>query len=127
MIPRPPRSTRETTLFPYTTLFRSVLADLPGFQRPRDALTERMQRTVDASLDRKSTRQLQSQSHISYAVFCLKKKKKSTIVPFNLGLATVNMFTQVGIVTLIGLISKHGILMVDYANRLQESEGLSRR
>src|SRR5881409_3910882 len=51
MIPRPPRSTRETTLFPYTTLFRSVLADLPGFQRPQDALTERMQRTVDSAFE----------------------------------------------------------------------------
>src|SRR6185295_18305026 len=49
------------------------------------------------------------------------------LIPLNLGLATVNIYTQVGLVTLIGLISKHGILMVDYANRLQESEGLSRR
>jgi len=49
------------------------------------------------------------------------------LLPMNLGLATVNIYTQVGLVTLIGLISKHGILMVDYANRLQENEGLSRR
>jgi multidrug efflux pump len=41
--------------------------------------------------------------------------------------ATINIYTQVGLVTLIGLISKHGILMVDYANHLQENEGLSRR
>jgi len=49
------------------------------------------------------------------------------LIPLNLGLATVNIFTQVGLVTLIGLISKHGILMVEFANKLQEEEGLSRR
>jgi hydrophobe/amphiphile efflux-1 (HAE1) family protein len=48
------------------------------------------------------------------------------LLPMNLGLASVNIYTQVGLVTLIGLISKHGILMVDYANHLQENEGLSR-
>jgi multidrug efflux pump len=49
------------------------------------------------------------------------------LIPMNLGLATINLYTQIGLVTLIGLISKHGILMVDYANHLQENEGLSRR
>ena len=49
------------------------------------------------------------------------------LIPLNLGLASINIYTQIGLVTLIGLISKHGILMVDYANRLQEREGLSRR
>jgi len=49
------------------------------------------------------------------------------LIPLNFGLATINIYTQVGLVTLIGLISKHGILMVDYANNLQESEGLNRR
>ena len=49
------------------------------------------------------------------------------LIPLNLGLATVNIYTEVGLVTLIGLISKHGILMVDYANKLQEEEGLNRR
>jgi multidrug efflux pump len=49
------------------------------------------------------------------------------LIPLNLGLATINIYTQVGLVTLIGLISKHGILMVDYANHLQETEGLDRR
>jgi hydrophobe/amphiphile efflux-1 (HAE1) family protein len=49
------------------------------------------------------------------------------LIPLNLGLASVNIYTQVGLVTLIGLISKHGILMVDYANHLQENEGLNRR
>jgi multidrug efflux pump len=40
---------------------------------------------------------------------------------------TINIYTQVGLVTLIGLISKHGILMVEFANQLQLSEGLGRR
>ena len=39
----------------------------------------------------------------------------------------INIYTQIGLVTLIGLISKHGILMVDFANQLQENAGLSRR
>jgi len=49
------------------------------------------------------------------------------LIPLALGLATVNIFTQIGLVTLIGLISKHGILMVEFANKLQEERGLSRR
>jgi multidrug efflux pump subunit AcrB len=49
------------------------------------------------------------------------------LLPLTAGLATVNIYTQIGLVTLIGLISKHGILMVDYANHLQASEGLGRR
>jgi hydrophobe/amphiphile efflux-1 (HAE1) family protein len=48
------------------------------------------------------------------------------LIPLNLGLATINIYTQVGLVTLIGLISKHGILMVEFANKLQEEEGLDR-
>jgi multidrug efflux pump len=50
------------------------------------------------------------------------------LLPMNIAnAASINIYTQVGLVTLIGLISKHGILMVDYANHLQENEGLSRR
>jgi multidrug efflux pump subunit AcrB len=49
------------------------------------------------------------------------------LIPITFGLATMNIYTQVGLVTLIGLISKHGILMVEFANRLQISEGLNRR
>jgi len=49
------------------------------------------------------------------------------LIPLTLGLATVNIYTQIGLVTLIGLISKHGILMVDYANHLQINQGLGRR
>jgi multidrug efflux pump len=49
------------------------------------------------------------------------------LLPLFLGLATMNIYTQVGLVTLIGLISKHGILMVEFANQLQLNEGLDRR
>ncbi len=49
------------------------------------------------------------------------------LIPLFIGLATMNIYTQVGLVTLIGLISKHGILMVEFANQLQLSEGLDRR
>jgi len=41
----------------------------------------------------------------------------------NLGSGTINIYTQIGLVTLIGLISKHGILMVEFANKLQEEQG----
>src|SRR6266550_5597759 len=75
MIRRPPRS----TLFPYTTLFRSRLRDRDR-RRPRDGHVH----AHDAGLpdrppglrDRKSTRLNSSHGYISYAVFCLKKKKK---------------------------------------------------
>ncbi len=49
------------------------------------------------------------------------------MMPLFFGLATMNIYTQVGLVTLIGLISKHGILMVAFANELQVSEQLDRR
>ena len=45
------------------------------------------------------------------------------LMPLFLGLATINIYTQVGLVTLIGLISKHGILMVEFANQLQLDRG----
>ena len=47
------------------------------------------------------------------------------LIPLNMGLGTINLFTQIGFLTLIGLISKHGILIVQFANVLQETEGLS--
>src|SRR2546430_6819387 len=70
MIRRPPRS----TLFPYTTLFRSV--------RPSSGTLHRYQQptgvppALEGGRDRKSTRLNSSHSQISYAVFCLKKKKR---------------------------------------------------
>src|SRR2546430_5016066 len=79
MIRRPPRS----TLFPYTTLFRSrrsggapcrPLPDRRGGRRRRR--TRRRRRGESGRGDRKSTRLNSSHSQISYAVFCLKKKKK---------------------------------------------------
>ena len=48
------------------------------------------------------------------------------LVPLWLGYATLNIYTQIGLVTLIGLISKHGILIVTFANHIQQHEGLSR-
>src|SRR5256884_1682989 len=73
MIRRPPRS----TLFPYTTLFRSnlLLARRAGGRfllRIEDTDSER---SLEAHTDRKSTRLNSSHGYISYAVFCLKKKK----------------------------------------------------
>ena len=49
------------------------------------------------------------------------------LLPLALGYATMNIYTQIGLVTLIGLISKHGILMVEFANELQLHERLDRR
>jgi multidrug efflux pump len=49
------------------------------------------------------------------------------LIPLFLGLATLNIYTQVGLVTLIGLISKHGILMTSFANDLQHNENLDKR
>src|SRR3712207_8544059 len=97
MIRRPPRS----TLFPYTTLFRSQLQrvareGLPSHRMPPsadgdgvasldrglDLLARRREEELahprGAQLDRKSTRLNSSHANISYAVFCLKKKKKKT-------------------------------------------------
>src|SRR5688572_32202523 len=92
MLPPPPRS----TLFPYTTLFRSHAHDgdvaarvLPDAERPYrleagdqddDVDDDRQDRPLDEQIgesqDRKSTRLNSSHSQISYAVFCLKKKKQ---------------------------------------------------
>src|SRR2546429_5323324 len=80
MIRRPPRS----TLFPYTTLFRSgktaPKSAAPWSRSRFDQIEERIcrdQRVCDAAADRKSTRLNSSHGYISYAVFCLKKKKRN--------------------------------------------------
>jgi len=49
------------------------------------------------------------------------------VIFLNLGLATLNIYTQVGLITLIGLITKHGILLVEFANQLRHDRGMSRR
>src|SRR2546427_8205847 len=85
MIRRPPRS----TLFPYTTLFRSKSEELRGLfasmiDRDADAFNKVME-AYKLPKDRKSTRLNSSHSQISYAVFCLKKKKKKNhrLIPEN--------------------------------------------
>src|SRR3712207_8799711 len=100
MILRPPRS----TLFPYTTLFRSVLLDddLDDRRVQRVRLVDRRRAALDVvhvgtlvddhegplelahvlGVDRKSTRLNSSHANISYAVFCLKKKYTPCSVPF---------------------------------------------
>src|SRR2546422_6854221 len=73
MIRRPPRS----TLFPYTTLFRSDIGRPTSSARPsRCSNRVSWSSTLQALQDRKSTRLNSSHGYISYAVFCLKKKKK---------------------------------------------------
>src|SRR6056297_1350283 len=68
MIRRPPRSTRTDTLFPYTTLFRSPPCDAGDRPGP-------LRRARDRRRSEEHTSELQSLRRISYAVFCLKKKK----------------------------------------------------
>src|SRR5690348_17957583 len=89
MIPRPPRS----TLFPYTTLFRSRSErqgrhhrrDVAAVSAPHGVARPDRDREVredgqEGARDRKSTRLNSSHPSISYAVFCLKKKKKNTTI-----------------------------------------------
>src|SRR3546814_1783674 len=100
MVRRPPRSTRTDTLFPYTTLFRSIVvgedADarlcLEGvaIDHPIRRVDERVERVgidvgknllerrfrIHIARSEEHTSELQSLMRISYAVFCLKKKKK---------------------------------------------------
>src|SRR2546422_1332135 len=70
MIRRPPRS----TLFPYTTLFRSLRGKAIAAPRPKRGSILDLYK-VQIRRDRKSTRLNSSHGYISYAVFCLKKKK----------------------------------------------------
>src|SRR3546814_8665613 len=91
MIRRPPRSTRTDTLFPYTTLFRSRVRTV--LTRADDrflVLAERREVarrlkadlfiSIHADRSEEHTSELQSLMRISYAVFCLKKKKKTRVV-----------------------------------------------
>src|SRR2546427_5230517 len=90
MIRRPPRS----TLFPYTTLFRSSSRSgrrserqrRPGHRGQERQREDRLRRgPAGRNLDRKSTRLNSSHSQISYAVFCLKKKKN--IIPVGISIS----------------------------------------
>src|SRR3546814_12285422 len=90
MIRRPPRSTRTDTLFPYTTLFRSIVSrfvaggpafDIVGIAIPKNSaeVEAGFEFTTGAfrlgARSEEHTSELQSLMRISYAVFCLKKKK----------------------------------------------------
>src|SRR3546814_1534770 len=77
MIRRPPRSTRTDTLFPYTTLFRSPCASISGTTAPCATRRRRCCRSATGRSE-EHTSELQSLMRISYAVFCLKKKKHTT-------------------------------------------------
>src|SRR3546814_3795734 len=106
MIRRPPRSTRTDTLFPYTTLFRSV--DIAGLERNgrflgelgamRAGIAEILDqlhlglRIADAVRSEEHTSELQSLMRISYAVFCLKKKNINSLqaVCNDLSIAIIN-------------------------------------
>src|SRR3546814_8372624 len=72
MIRRPPRSTRTDTLFPYTTLFRS--GQHVALARVHERFSLSVRKTHFRSEEH--TSELQSLMRISYAVFCLKKKKR---------------------------------------------------
>src|SRR5690349_22726614 len=93
MIRRPPRS----TLFPYTTLFRSGIPVVVPGERINEAVIEYLESGLKAgmvlpdpadpslgTIDRKSTRLNSSHVEISYAVFCLKKKKSTTCIAYSL-------------------------------------------
>src|SRR3546814_19083743 len=88
MIRRPPRSTRTDTLFPYTTLFRSCALiqnnSLPASSMPSNTMpgysipVAGPAMLIAAGRSEEHTSELQSLMRISYAVFCLKKKKQNT-------------------------------------------------
>src|SRR3546814_6019744 len=109
MIRRPPRSTRTDTLFPYTTLFRSVAIggrrdDEADAQAGRDAFRQagdiktllgdqRFQRRRRIGRSEEHTSELQSLMRISYAVFCLKKKKNTIHITLSIHLTIKNTRT----------------------------------
>src|SRR5213075_3603933 len=75
MILRPPRSTQQGTLFPYTTLFRSRARQSPSVGTSGCARA-----TKTPARSEEHTSELQSRLVISYAVFCLKKKKTTNVI-----------------------------------------------
>src|SRR3546814_1129103 len=101
MIRRPPRSTRTDTLFPYTTLFRSLQGAVVGQQQQafridvepadrlqaaqfgRQAIEYRGAAVGVARRSEEHTSELQSLMRISYAVFCLKKKTNNNVESHN--------------------------------------------
>src|SRR3546814_2073452 len=92
MIRRPPRSTRTDTLFPYTTLFRSAPSPRPAQSppRPTKAAWRSAGRRAAFVRSEEHTSELQSLMRISYAVFCLKKKKqKNTHKDFKHKITTI--------------------------------------
>src|SRR3712207_7249449 len=102
MIRRPPRS----TLFPYTTLFRSTrrggpVVRLAGHRErhagggPGQHLPRRQPRTRRHTRDRKSTRLNSSHANISYAVFCLKKKKSILSLSFYHNQSLLNSLSKI--------------------------------
>src|SRR2546422_8622631 len=95
MIRRPPRS----TLFPYTTLFRSVMREYIvnplHVLRVAEVMEPPMRElTGPPTIDRKSTRLNSSHGYISYAVFCLKKKKTNWLVTVLSSRATATYAAQ---------------------------------
>src|SRR3546814_9100473 len=123
MIRRPPRSTRTDTLFPYTTLFRSTVASVDNRNwelSDHAAIIRRLSQSRAVALDMESaaiaangfrfrvpygtllcirseehTSELQSLMRISYAVFCLKKKKKTNMVVKHIKTSHTNMHRYV--------------------------------
>src|SRR3546814_2206037 len=107
MIRRPPRSTRTDTLFPYTTLFRSPLsAATDGTTASRPARDDGAAVLFPVQAQARSeehTSELQSLMRISYAVFCLKKKKnRQTQIP----LRRITEYIPLEYCTMTRLISK---------------------
>src|SRR3546814_1854778 len=111
MIRRPPRSTRTDTLFPYTTLFRSVVRALPspgcllrssGYGRDRGAPPDgppgrRASPPPARHRSEEHTSELQSLMRISYAVFCLKKKHTTNEQSLYMSHTTTRHSTQLQI------------------------------
>src|SRR3546814_3613439 len=117
MIRRPPRSTRTDTLFPYSTLFRSSLNGLPQLhrdgkrqhdERARENAADQRQQHLDRGFhgqflgalepvgarSEEHTSELQSLMRISYAVFCLKKKKTNTYIDQHRHLVSIAELTK---------------------------------